>query len=90
MHFSRRPGWLLIICCVALCLLLGLAWALDDDGDLSLLLWQTESPSRSPEDISSALPPCGGVSRLAGPAALIRVAPPGLLAAVPGGLCLLI
>jgi hypothetical protein len=86
----KRVEWPLVVCSIVLAAIFGLACAFDEDGDLALTVCQVEHPSRPPDEVCRALS-LGAVARLlAGPSARERVTPPGLLAAVPGGLCLLI
>jgi hypothetical protein len=81
---------LLILACVDLAVFLGFAGAVDDNGDLGL------SPRPAADPRQSADEAAGGASttrdwRRAGPPALREgLSLPGPLAAVPGGLRLLI
>jgi hypothetical protein len=79
-----------ILVCVALAALFGFACTLDDNGDLGLSLPRAADSGPSPEEASVAAPFTRGCRRAAEPAARERLTPPGLLAAAPGGLCLLI
>ena len=85
-----RLEWTLVSCCVVLAALFGLVCAFDEDGDLSVSLCRADGPSCAGDELSRALPR-GDAHRLcATPFARLRLAALGLLAAVPGGLCLLI
>jgi len=80
----------LVLCCVAVAALFGLACVFDDDGDLCGALCQTESPWCSPDELSCPLLLGDFLRRPAAPAADRGLAVIGLLAAAPGGLCLLL
>jgi len=89
---SSRTGleWTLILCCVFLAVFFVLACAFDDDGDFGVIPCRADEPSCSPDEASHVLPARDAKRLLAGPAARLCLNAPGLLAAVPGGLCLLI
>ena len=90
MRRPTRVQWLLIVLCIVLAMFFGLACALDDDGDFGVTVCLAGDSSCSPDEASLALS-AGDVYRLlAAPSVRISVRAPGLLAAVPGGLCLLI
>lgn len=89
MHSAQRLEWFLILGCVALAVLLGLACVFDDDGDFGVIACLADGASLSPEEVSSTLP-TGDTSLLgAEPHAQLDLDAPSLLAAAPGGLCLL-
>jgi hypothetical protein len=85
-----RLQWFLIVVCIALVVLVGLAAAFDDDGDFSVAVWPVTAPSCSQDHTSRDLSAADLLALLSGPVVRIRIRAPGLLAAVPGGLCLLI
>jgi hypothetical protein len=86
----KHPAWPLVVCCVVFCALFGVAFSFDDDGDPGLSLCPVDDSRCSPDETFCALPVMDGQRLVAGPAGRTRIASPGLLAAVPGGLCLLI
>jgi len=89
----RRPTRLnlfLIVFCIVLAVFFGLACAFDDDGDFGVTVCLADDPSCSPDKASRALSARDAYGLLAGPVVRISVRAPGLLAAVPGGLRLLI
>jgi hypothetical protein len=86
---SGRLTWTLVLLCVALTLTFGLAVAFDEDGDLGVPLGQDDGPSYSPDEAAAGPVAPDARRPLAAPSALRRLGSPGLLAAVPGGLCLL-
>ena len=81
---------LVILICVAIAAFFGFACTLLDSCGLDLSLRPADRPAPSPDGVSGPTPVADDRRRAAGPAARKRVTPPGLLAAVPGGLCLLI
>jgi hypothetical protein len=81
---------LVILACVALAALFGFACALNDNSDLGLSLRTAADPGPSPDEAWVAAPIARDCRRASAPAVRERATPPGLLAAVPGGLCLLI
>jgi hypothetical protein len=87
---TRRIERVLTICCIVLAAFFGLACAFDDDGDLGITLCLAEGSSFSSDELSRALP--GERPRRPDKAssARLHLSAPSLLAAVPGGLCLLI
>jgi hypothetical protein len=85
-----RLQWLLIVLCIVLALLFGLAAAFDEDGDFGLAIWLAPAPACLQDETSHALPAGDAAALLTGPAVWISIRAQGLLAAVPGGLCLLI
>jgi len=87
---TKHLALTLVLCCVVLAALFGLACLLDDDGDLAGALCPADAPSCSPDELSRALPVRDAHQLLAGPGARIRVTALGMLAALPGGLYLLI
>jgi len=89
-QLTKRRAWTLVLCCVFLAALFGLVCAFDEDGDLGGALCQADGRSRSPDEVSRTLPFSAARRHLVGPAAALGISAPGLLAAVPGGLCLLI
>jgi hypothetical protein len=89
-RFSGRLTWTLVLLCVALTLLFGVAVAFDDDGDLGIPLGQADAPACSLDEAAAGLVAPDARRPLAAPSALLRLGAPGLLAAAPGGLCLLI
>lgn len=80
----------LIVLCVVLAVLFGLVAAFDEDGDFSVAVWPAATPSCSQDETSRELSGADLLALLSGPAVRIGIRAPGLLAAVPGGLCLLI
>lgn len=90
MQQVTHPGLALVLCCVALAVLFGLACVFDDDGDLGGALCQTEGPWCSPDELSRTLPTTDTPRRIVAPPARHRLDAAGLHAAVPGGICLLI
>jgi hypothetical protein len=83
-------GWLLIVSCVALTALFGLACALDEDGSFGVDPCLSQRTSCICDELPGALPPGGDAHWLrAARAASPVLTAPGLRAAVPGGLCLL-
>jgi hypothetical protein len=89
-HPPQRLQWLLVLGCVALAALFGLACALDDDGDLGVVPCLAEDRSCAPDELSRDLPASDTPRRVTAPSVRLCPSAPGLLAAVPGGLCLLI
>jgi hypothetical protein len=87
---AKGLSWLLIVCCIASAALFGFACLFDDDGDFGVALRQADGPLCSPDEASRPLPVMDANRLLAGPKARTTITAPGLLAAVPGGLCLLI
>jgi hypothetical protein len=87
---SKRLEWLLVVSCIVLAAFFGLACAFDEDGDFGVTVCVADDPSCSPDEASRALSARDAYRLLAGPAVRISIRAPGLLAAVPGGLCLLI
>jgi hypothetical protein len=86
---TKHGAWLLIVCCVALTAIFGLTWPCDDDSDPGVSLCPSDRHWSSPDETVSVLPVPSGVRRLvAGPSGWTSPDAPGLLAAVPGGLCL--
>ena len=85
-----RLEWTLVSCCVVLAALFGLVCAFDEDGDFSVSLCRADGLSCAGDEISRAVPAGDAQRLLAAPAARLRLGAPSLLAAVPGGLCLLI
>jgi hypothetical protein len=85
-HLERT----LVLCCVVLAVFFSLACAFDEDGDFGVTPCLADGTSCSPDELSRALP-ISDTSRLcAAPPTRARLSAPGLLTAVPGGLCLLI
>jgi hypothetical protein len=85
---TRHLEWLLIVCCLLLCALFAVACSFDDDPDVSLC--PADDFSSSP-DVTSCAPPVRDGQRLGlTHGGRTASAAPALLAAVPGGLCLLI
>jgi hypothetical protein len=82
--------WLLIACCVTLAAFFGLAWALDEDGDVGVTPCPAGEPSCAPDELARALPCVDTQPSRCGHRAQPRLDAWGLLAGVPGGLCLLI
>jgi hypothetical protein len=80
----------LIVLCIVLALLFGLAAAFDEDGDFGAAIWLAPAPACAQDETSRGLSAGDAVALPSGPAAPISIRAPGLLAAVPGGLCLLI
>ena len=80
----------LILFCVALAALFGLACVFDGDGDLTGALRQTEGVSCTSDESLNALARGDSWRLIVAPAARLPFGARGLLAAVPGGLCLLI
>jgi hypothetical protein len=87
---TRHLEWLLIVCCVVLCALFGVAFAFDDDDDPGACLLPADGPWCSPDEGLCAPPVIDAPRLVAGPDRRTSAAGPALLAAVPGGLCLLI
>jgi hypothetical protein len=81
----------LIVVCAVLAALLGFACAFDQDG-AGVSVRAAHGASPSPDEVSGAasVEDLGRLSARPPAKAARRIAPPGLLAAVPGGLCLLI
>jgi hypothetical protein len=79
-----------IVACVALAAVLGFAWMLIDNGELGLPLRRVLDSWPSRDKASGAALVADDCRRAAAPAAQERLIQPSLLAAVPGGLCLLI
>lgn len=78
-----------VLYCLALIALFGLVCVFDDEGGLGINPCQSDFLLRPPDDAP------GDVVRdvrrlLPAPSARHRLSVPGLLAAVPGGLCLLL
>ena len=90
MQPTKHPEWLLLISCVVSCALFGLTFSFDDDGDPGAFLCQAGGPWSSPDETFCMLPFMDGQRLVVGPFGRTSSAAPGLLAAVPGGLCLLI
>jgi hypothetical protein len=89
-HPTRHLEWTLVLCCVALAALFGLVCAFDEDGELGVMPCLAEDRSCAPDELARALPTRDTPRRMTAPSARLRLSAPGLLAAVPGGLCLLI
>jgi len=87
---GTRLEWTLVLCCVVLAVLFGLVCAFDEDGDLSVSLCRADGFSCARDEVSRAVPAGDASRRPATLPARLRLSAPGLLAAVPGGLCLLI
>ncbi len=90
MRPTQKRELTLILFCVALAALFGLACVFDDDGDLGAALRQTEGVSSASDEFFSALALGDSWRLIVAPAARLPFGARGLLAAVPGGLCLLI
>jgi hypothetical protein len=86
---KRHLTWTLVLCCVIVAALFGLSCSLDDEGGLGGALRPVAGPYRSPDVVSRALPARDIGLLPAPPAAQLCLSALGLLAAVPGGLCLL-
>jgi hypothetical protein len=86
---AGRSAWTLVLCCVVLAAFCGLASVFDEDGDFGVTLCLADATSFSPEELSRALPRGDASRRPPTPSARLCLSAPGLLAAVPGGLCLL-
>jgi hypothetical protein len=98
---TRHVTWLLLIgCCVALCAVFSLAFVCQAQGSPDLCLDQSDDPGFSTDETPCAPPPGTVPHLVAGVASHSRGSSPGLLpdtsidptmlAAAPGGLCLLI
>jgi hypothetical protein len=79
-----------IVSCVGLAALFGVMCAIDDDSSLGVSLCPADGPWSSPEETVGVLPATDGHRLFAASGGRTSLAAPGLLAAVPGGLCLLI
>lgn len=90
MQSTRQCALTLVVCCVFLSALFGLVCASGADVDLRAAVCPADERSSSPDEVSCTLPLSGAPWHLFGPAAAVGIADQGLLAAVPGGLCLLI
>ena len=88
MHTSKHLAWLLIVCCMLLCALYGVACAFNDDPGVAL--GPANDPSPSADETVCALPVLDARRLATGPVGCTSIAGPALLAAAPGGLCLLI
>jgi hypothetical protein len=85
---------LVVVCCVGLCLLCGVAFLLDDNGNPSVCLCPADDGLWCLPDGTLCAPcvavvpgPLTRASVWTGAAGIVNLA---LLAAVPGGLCLLL
>jgi len=90
MDATTHLEWILFVFCLVLCVLCGVAFSLDDDDDPGAFLRPTDGPWCSRDETFCALPIVDGQRLVAGPDSRTSTATTGLLAAVPGGLCLLI
>jgi hypothetical protein len=88
-HLGDRSTWTLVLCCVALAAFFGLACAFDEDGDFGVTPCLADEPSCAPDELSGTVLAGDARRHPAAPSARLRLSAPGLLAAVPGGLCLL-
>jgi hypothetical protein len=84
-----RVAWFLVFVCAAVALSLGLAAALDQDCDIRLYLRQPDDPFGSQQEPPRAIPLSAACRTSSARVAQTPERAPGLLAAVPGGLCLL-
>ncbi len=84
-HLERS----LVVCCILLCALVGVAVSFDGVGDSGAFLCPVDVSGCSPEETVCALPVVDGQRPVSGPPGGAGIAGPALLAAVPGGLCLL-
>ena len=87
---TKHPKWPLVVCCVLLCAIFGVAFSFDDDGDPAASLCPADDLRCSLDETYCALPVMDGQRLGAELAVGTSIASPGLLAAVLGGLCLLI
>jgi hypothetical protein len=97
---TRRPAWLLIVGCALLCAFFGIAVVCHTQGGSDLCRFAADGPDSSPDDTPCALlltdgPPVGAGLVTRNTSSGLELAEeggagPALLAAVPGGLCLLI
>ena len=90
MRQSRHRVWLLIVGCIVLCALFGVPLSFNDGDDPRDSLRPADGPRSSSEEPFCALPAVGGHRLVARTDARPSSAARALLAAVPGGLCLLI
>ena len=90
MQSTKYPVWVVIVCIVVLCALFGVALLFNDDGDPGVCLGPDDGPSCSPDGTFCALPAMDARWLVAAPDGGTSSAISALLAAAPGGLCLLI
>jgi hypothetical protein len=89
----RRPthlNWFFVVFCIVLTLFFGLACTFDVDGDFGATVCLTNDPSCSPDQASRELSARDAYRLLDRRVVRISFRAPGRLAAVPGGLHLLI
>jgi hypothetical protein len=86
-RYDDQLTWILVLGCVALAALLGLSCVLSD-GDLGVSSCSANESLLAPVALSGELRPVPRRSP-AVPAAELYIGAPNVLAAVPGGLCLL-
>jgi hypothetical protein len=89
LQLTKHPGLHLVVCCVLLCAFAGVAASFDDDGDPGVFLCPADDPLGAPDETVCAPSVVDGQRPVSGPAGGTVTAGPALLAAVPGGLCLL-
>ena len=90
MRPARSLEGFLIVACVVLAAIFGVACPFDPDDDLALSVRTADSLALPLSDVSGGLRERGAHALLAGAAAQRPITPLGSVAAVPGGLCLLI
>ena len=86
---TKHLEWPLAVCCILLCAFVGVAVSFDDDGDPGVFLRPLDDPRCPPDEAVCAPPVVDGQRPVSGPAGGTGIAGPALLAALPGGLCLL-
>jgi hypothetical protein len=80
----------LVVFCIAVVILVGLACAFDQEGAIGVAAILAADPSHSRDEASRAPSARDAHRLLGGPVARTSMRASSLLAAVPGGLCLLI